>query len=74
MWALFLLVMHWVDLYWLVMPNYDAHHVPLHVLDLLCMLGVVGVYVAMLARSMAGKHAVPVGDPRLPESLAFENI
>ncbi len=71
-----LLVMHVVDMYWFVMPNYklgsdDFSFNP--VIDLSCLLAVGGVYAAFVFYRM-GKHSlVPVGDPRLERSLHFQN-
>ncbi len=65
--------MHWVDVFWLVMPT---HHEGFHLslLDLSCWLGVGALFLAFLGRLMAGGALVPVRDPRLAESLAFENV
>lgn len=72
-WAAFMLVMHWLDLYWLVMPSLDGEHLPLGVLEVSCLLGVGGIYVATFAYLTRGKLLMPVRDPRIDESLAFEN-
>ena len=56
------------------MPNIDAHHVPLSVVDLLCWAGLVGIFVGMGARRMKGVNLVPIKDPRLGDSLAFQNV
>jgi hypothetical protein len=67
-----LLLMHWLDLNWLVMPEFSAT-LRLGVVDLLCLVGLGGLYLAGLARAL-GRHALlPERDPRLGESLAFEN-
>ncbi len=69
--ALWLLVMHYVDLYWLVMPEFGGA-VPRPV-DVLLLLGMGGVWVAGAAR-LASRHSLaPQRDPRLEESLTFEN-
>lgn len=80
-WAAWLLVMHFVDVYWLVMPEYVAdfapvgtHPVPLPLQSLACLLGVGGVFFAVAIRLAARNALVPVGDPRLKESLGFHNI
>jgi hypothetical protein len=44
------------------------------IVDIAALVGVGGVYVAALLRSMAPHSLVPTGDPRLPECLAFHNI
>jgi hypothetical protein len=94
--ALWMLVMHFIDIYWLVMPaipaeliasvstyaelvaefestyaeTYDLHW---SMVDPLCALGLVGVAVAGTAAGLGRVSLIPEGDPRLPESLAFEN-
>jgi hypothetical protein len=73
-WAIWLLVLHWVDLYWLVMPNFSAGHLPLHVLDLTCTVGLLCLFVAAAAYKARNVNLVPTRDPRLAQSLAFENL
>ena len=69
-WILF---MHYVDLVWLVMPN--LHHGGYHPswMDLTCLVGLGGVFLSLYARRLASGALVPVGDPRLPESLALKH-
>jgi hypothetical protein len=73
-WAVWLLASHWLDLYWLVMPTYHPAYPPVGLLDLGCLLGLGGLYVAAILRIAAGRALVPIKDPRLGESLAFENL
>jgi hypothetical protein len=42
--------------------------------DLLAFVGVGALWLAAWAALVAGRAAVPVGDPRLAESLSFENM
>lgn len=71
-WAVWLLVVHYVDLFWLIYPNGDGA-VPLGLLDILCLVGVLGLFVGVSARRARGVNLIPTGDPRLADSLAFEN-
>jgi hypothetical protein len=71
--AAWVLAMHWVDLYWLVMPAASPASPALHVVDLTVLLGLVSLLVAAAAFLARGRALVPEGDPRLEESLAFEN-
>ena len=73
MWAVFLLAMHWLDLYWLIMPTLSPHHLPLGAIDLTAFLGVGGLFVANFGYVARERRLVAAGDPRLRESLAFEN-
>jgi hypothetical protein len=72
-WAAWLLVAHWIDIYWLVMPSLEPGGAPLGPIDACCLLGIGGIYLAGLARTVGNRSLVPLADPRLEESLAFEN-
>jgi hypothetical protein len=72
-WAVWILAIHYVDLFWLIYPNGDGG-VPLGLVDILCLVGVSSLFVGVSARSARGVNLVPTGDPRLADSLAFENV
>jgi hypothetical protein len=71
--AAWVLLMHYVDIYWIVMPQISPGRVPLHLLDLTCPLGIGGIMLAATAHRLRQRSLVPLRDPRLAESLAFEN-
>ena len=71
--AVWVLFMHFVDLYYVVMPHTSAERIPLSIVDVACFLGIGGIFVAAAAHRMAKISLIPVKDPRLSESLAFEN-
>lgn len=68
-----LLMMHFVDLYWQVMPTLHPEGLRPSVLDVAALLTVGGCFVAAATWLMRRQALVPVRDPRLAESLAFEN-
>jgi hypothetical protein len=72
--AIFMLAMHWVDMYWLVMPSYSTHKLVLHPIDLLNFLGIGGLFVASAAHAAGKVHLLPIKDPKLGESLRFQNL
>ncbi len=72
--ALWLLAAHWLDLYWLVMPPLSHEGPHFGLVDVTAFLGVGGVFLAVLGTLMSKSALVPVGDPRLSESLSFENV
>jgi hypothetical protein len=72
-WAVWLLVAHWIDLYWLVMPSLGPGELPFSAVDAACLLGIGGVYFAGVLLTTGSRALVPLGDPRLRESLAFRN-
>jgi hypothetical protein len=80
--AALLIVMHVVECYWLILPNYaratgvepgEAHAFAPHLLDVLCLVGVGGVYFAAVLWRMSQHPLIAIGDPRLDRSRKFEN-
>jgi hypothetical protein len=72
--ALWLLAMHLLDVYWLVIPSVEGLGARPHVVDAAALLAVGGAFVAAFGWLMVRSPLVPKGDPRLQESLAFENV
>jgi len=72
--AAWLLTMHFVDLYWQVMPTLHPEGFSPSLLDVAALVAVGGVFVASASWLMRRHALVPLRDPRLAESLAFENV
>ena len=76
--TIYLLVMHWIDLYWLVMPQYvratgePAVGVMSVVADAACTIGVIGLFVGIFCLITRDKPLVALQDPRLGEALNHE--
>jgi hypothetical protein len=68
-----LLAMHFVDLYWQVMPTLHPEGVRPSALDVAAFAAIGGCFVAAAGWLMRRQALVPLRDPRLAESLAFEN-
>jgi len=73
-WAIWMLVAHWLDMFYLVMPQVESSGLPLGLVDLCCFVGIGVLYVAGLLWLAADRSLVPLRDPRLGESLGFENM
>lgn len=72
--AVYMLFMHFVDLYWLVAPLKSPLGVAdPPVMDFFLLIAMVGVYVFFLIKSLTGVNVIPIGDPRLIDSIHFEN-
>ncbi len=82
-WASYVLVMHYVDLFWMIMP--EAHKAvpsaaPAHigvvgiVASVLCVAGMLSLMVGLVLQVAGQTKIVAVRDPRLRESMAFENL
>jgi hypothetical protein len=72
--SIWLLAMHLLDLYWLVMPNLHREGMALSLLDVAAVIGCCGVFLAAFGGALKRQALVPLRDPRLPESLTFENV
>lgn len=76
-WATWMLVFCWFDIFWLVAPQLDNGNLHLGLLDLAeylaVMLGIGGIFVAFVVRRASHNPVRPVRDPRLADSLAFQN-
>jgi hypothetical protein len=72
--ALWILFMHYVDLYWVVMPQVRPTEVLLDWSHVTALLGVGGVAVATGIWLMRGRHAYPVKDPFIAESLRYSKL
>jgi len=71
--AVWLLIMHWVDVFYLVMPNARPDGMPFRLMDLACFVGIGGLFLAAIFWRLARTNLIPVNDPRLSEALSFEN-
>jgi len=81
-WAAWLLAFHWLDMYWLVMPSYwqragaevGTTGVVLRLVVDVCLAAGLGtVYLSGVVWVASRGSLVALRDPRLEESLAFEN-
>ncbi len=68
-WILFV---HWIDMYWLVMPHLDPRGPRPTILDLAAFVGVGGVAVAWTVLRLRGVASIPVRDPHLEDSLRYQ--
>jgi hypothetical protein len=71
--GVWILAMHFLDLYWQVMPTLHPQGMKPSLLDVTAFLAVGGSFVAAVGWLMRRKALVPLRDPRIAESLAFEN-
>lgn len=76
--ALWILAMHFFDLFYQIMPTLDhggGGHIGVHeiLIAAAATIGVGGIFFACVSWVWTKSPLVPLRDPRLPESLAFEN-
>lgn len=72
--AVWMLAMQGADVYWLVMPSKSPGEIPLSLMDVALFAGIGGLFFAAAIRRLGAHALVPTKDPRLSESLGFENF
>jgi hypothetical protein len=72
--CLWMIVFHYIDIYYNVMPNFYPDGVAVSAVDLLAVVGVFGIYLAVVTTVMGKAALVPLKDPRLAEALNFQNV
>ncbi|QDS92630.1 hypothetical protein FF011L_13770 [Roseimaritima multifibrata] len=78
-WALYILVMHFIDLFWAIMPQATHTLGPAGgglgiVSVILCAVGMLALYMGCFLKQASEVPLIPARDPRLVESIGFENI
>ncbi|BCS31138.1 hypothetical protein TBR22_A03380 [Luteitalea sp. TBR-22] len=68
--ASFMLVMRFLDVFWLIAPWVKQGAFGVHWMDIAATLGVLGLWVGAFCYLLKGRALLPVGDPYLPEALA----
>ena len=71
--GVWLLVAHYIDVYWIVLPVLDRTGVRPHWLDLAALVALGGASISYATVRARHQNPVPVHDPRLERSLRFEN-
>jgi hypothetical protein len=72
--AAWMIFMHWIDIYWLVKPNFDHHGAHFGIADIGALLLMAGVGAFVVARRATGSALFPLHDPRVPEAMRAENL
>jgi hypothetical protein len=73
-WAIFILATRYLDMYWIIRPNYQPDPSKLlgptfGLVDILCFIGIGGIWLGALVFIAASHPIVAIGDPRLKDSL-----
>ncbi len=73
MWAVYVLIVHWLDLYWLVMPSMSPESNPFGLIEVATTIGAFGLFLWAFARQGVRHSVLAYGDPKLGDCLAHEN-
>lgn len=67
--SILILVMQYVDIYWLVYPNFNEGQFTFGWIEIAIFIGFFGIFFYKINQFLAKNNIVPVKDPRLHESL-----
>lgn len=68
--CILVLIMQYVDVYWMVYPNYNNEHVAFSWMEIGTFVGFLGVFLFLASRFLSKHNLVPIKDPRIHESLS----
>lgn len=68
--SIWIMLIHFIELYWIVMPTLHHHGAHFHWMDITSLLGLGGVFFALFFQVLKKGNLIPVNDPDLQESLA----
>lgn len=68
------LVMQYVDVYWMVFPNFNENHLSFGFYEVSMLLGFLGLFAVLVMRFLQRNSIVAVKDPRMSEALSHHVI
>ena len=71
--SVWLLIMHWADMYWLVYPQF-SHTPAFGFIEVMGLVVVVGVTALAAKKFSNGQNSICLKDPRLPESVSHHVV
>lgn len=67
--ALFMLAAHWIDIFWVVQPNFFKEGPVFGLPEIGVTIGFIGLFGFAVTRFLGRFNLVAIGDPRLPEAV-----
>ncbi|MFU8811531.1 MAG: hypothetical protein ACNA78_01115 [Balneolaceae bacterium] len=67
--SVLIIVMHFIELHWIVMPILHHDGFVLSWLDITTLVGLGGIFMGLFFSTLKKNNLVPINDPTLPESL-----
>lgn len=71
--SVWLLLMHWIDLYWIILPVHHHHGIHLSWMDLTLFIGIGAYFMGIFWKYFSSNALVPAGDQNLNQSIGFSN-
>src|SRR5690606_40155338 len=67
--SIWILAMHFIEMYWIVMPTLHKYGVVLNWMDVTAFIGLGGMFLYLFFSKFSKQAMIPVNDPKLAESL-----
>jgi len=67
--SILVLIVHFLEIYWIAMPTLHHHGISFSWLDVTTMVGLGGIFFGLFFRTLRASNLVPVNDPKLGDSL-----
>ncbi len=71
--ATWLFIMCYIDIYWLVQPNFHHEGASFGVSDISSIFFVGGIFIFLFLNRLKKYPLIPINDPRLPQCLNYDN-
>jgi hypothetical protein len=68
--SVLVLLMHFIELYWIAMPIMHGHGISISWMDFTLIFGLGGIFFGLFFQKLKKHNLVPVNDPKLEESIA----
>lgn len=72
--CVWMLVIHWIDLFWNIVPELNNGKFYLGVPEIGCLVGVLGLFLAFVSYRLSKGNLRPIRDPRQAESMGFHTM
>jgi hypothetical protein len=64
-----IVIAHFVEIYWLIAPNFSEHGIHFSWMDITAFIGLGGVFFGLFFRQLKQNKLIPTNDPKLEECL-----
>jgi len=68
--AVWALIVQVLNIFWMLAPSFERAGAQLTLIDILLLVGMVGVWLALFARALGARNVLPANDPRLVNVVA----
>ncbi len=71
--AIFMLIAQWIDVLWIVQPEFFQEGPRVGIFEILIAMGFLGVFIFLTLKFLSKHNVVAIGDPRLEEAVSHHH-